>query len=537
MQNYLNSVTNTNGVAISGATVTVLKSDGTVPILYAANGSSPYSTNVLTTDATGEYSFYAANGTYTIAVSAPGFTRQANSGIVLYDPISTPVNSGFWADTTPATVINRIRDRLFVGDGATHTGNQNAPYGSTQLATAVANWPEKNAQAIVESTNGRIGLLGVSCLVNGQTSGASIAVAGFAQASLASGTSRALYGDATLESGATAVYGAELATANRGTNTVANPYSAPAGAYGLKIAQESAIGYLLGDASTAAPQSTSPGTAAILVQAGTGAASVNQYNTGLLFYSNSLVGNDGTTGTSEAISMGKGMAINWYSGSAPILGATIRSDVTASANHDVSMIFTNDTISLNATASASSVPMLQLTRDTAGAGGVNYLTLANARTNTNSTFQVAGSDTNSGINYKTKGTGIHQFSTNATEAFRIAANPASAVNFAQVVGSATTNPVVFSFQGTDTDGDVAVRGKGVKGGQLQDGATAVKFQWNTTGIGFFAATPAAQTTGYGTPTGTGVIANFPGATATLAQCSQAIAQIIADMKKFGLYGA
>jgi hypothetical protein len=49
--------------------------------------------------------------------------------------------------------------------------------------------------------------------------------------------------------------------------------------------------------------------------------------------------------------------------------------------------------------------------------------------------------------------------------------------------------------------------------------------------------PPAQVSGFGTPTGTGVIANFPGATATLAQCSQAIAQIIKDLKAFGLYAA
>jgi hypothetical protein len=46
-----------------------------------------------------------------------------------------------------------------------------------------------------------------------------------------------------------------------------------------------------------------------------------------------------------------------------------------------------------------------------------------------------------------------------------------------------------------------------------------------------------QVTGFGTPTGAGVINNFPGATATLAQCSQAIAEIIKDLKSLGLYGA
>jgi len=43
--------------------------------------------------------------------------------------------------------------------------------------------------------------------------------------------------------------------------------------------------------------------------------------------------------------------------------------------------------------------------------------------------------------------------------------------------------------------------------------------------------------GWGTPTGTGVVANFPGASATLGQCSQAIAEIIRYMKVLGIFSA
>jgi hypothetical protein len=43
--------------------------------------------------------------------------------------------------------------------------------------------------------------------------------------------------------------------------------------------------------------------------------------------------------------------------------------------------------------------------------------------------------------------------------------------------------------------------------------------------------------GWGTPTGTGTVANFPGATATLAQCSQAIAEIIRYMKVIGIFSS
>lgn len=56
-------------------------------------------------------------------------------------------------------------------------------------------------------------------------------------------------------------------------------------------------------------------------------------------------------------------------------------------------------------------------------------------------------------------------------------------------------------------------------------------------LGINNVTPPAQVTGWGTPTGASVVANFPGATATLAQCSAVIAKLITDLKALGLYGA
>ncbi|HZR02331.1 MAG TPA: hypothetical protein VFA81_04055 [Burkholderiales bacterium] len=46
-----------------------------------------------------------------------------------------------------------------------------------------------------------------------------------------------------------------------------------------------------------------------------------------------------------------------------------------------------------------------------------------------------------------------------------------------------------------------------------------------------------QIGGYGTPTGGSRIANFPGASATLVQTSEMLAQLIADLKTHGLLGA
>lgn len=56
-------------------------------------------------------------------------------------------------------------------------------------------------------------------------------------------------------------------------------------------------------------------------------------------------------------------------------------------------------------------------------------------------------------------------------------------------------------------------------------------------VGFYGATPVVRSAGWGTPTGPAKLASFPGASATLVQCSAAIAQIITDLKSLGLYGA
>lgn len=56
-------------------------------------------------------------------------------------------------------------------------------------------------------------------------------------------------------------------------------------------------------------------------------------------------------------------------------------------------------------------------------------------------------------------------------------------------------------------------------------------------VGFNGATPPAQVTGFGAPTGASVLPNFPGASATLPQCSAAIAEILIILKSMGIIGA
>lgn len=116
---------------------------------------------------------------------------------------------------------------------------------------------------------------------------------------------------------------------------------------------------------------------------------------------------------------------------------------------------------------------------------------------------------------------------------------------------ATTTP--DSYKAAATDNTAAIRigrvsGGGIEvltGGAVTAGAaityTCRMLINSVPAFGIFsvaaANSGAAQSTGWGTPTGNAKVANFPGATATLVQCSNVIAQIITDLKAWGFYGA
>lgn len=85
MQQFFDVVQSTTGQAIPNATVTVYDSNNAIATLYSDNGVT-LKANPITTPSTGVYSFYAANGTYRLTISAVGFSSTARQGIVLYDP-------------------------------------------------------------------------------------------------------------------------------------------------------------------------------------------------------------------------------------------------------------------------------------------------------------------------------------------------------------------------------------------------------------------------------------------------------------------
>lgn len=85
MQHFQEVVTSPTGRPIVGATITVTYTDGgAAATLYSGNGTGLLGSNVLTSDANGQYAFYSYNGRYTLSIAASGYATDTLE-ISLYD--------------------------------------------------------------------------------------------------------------------------------------------------------------------------------------------------------------------------------------------------------------------------------------------------------------------------------------------------------------------------------------------------------------------------------------------------------------------
>jgi hypothetical protein len=109
MQLFTDHVQDQYGNAISGASV-LISQDGSPATIYSDNGVTPKA-NPLTTGSNGEYSFYAAGGTYipTVTTSAGSLVSHA---VTLFDPEDLAADTGSalvgYGDTTVADHLTAI---------------------------------------------------------------------------------------------------------------------------------------------------------------------------------------------------------------------------------------------------------------------------------------------------------------------------------------------------------------------------------------------------------------------------------------------
>ena len=85
MQKYINNIVTSNLAPVAGASVTVNVLGGSAATIYSDNGVTT-TANPLVTDSNGNFSFYAADGRYSLSISGTGILPYTVNDILLEDP-------------------------------------------------------------------------------------------------------------------------------------------------------------------------------------------------------------------------------------------------------------------------------------------------------------------------------------------------------------------------------------------------------------------------------------------------------------------
>jgi len=129
------------------------------------------------------------------------------------------------------------------------------------------------------------------------------------------------------------------------------------------------------------------------------------------------------------------------------------------------------------------------------ASAVNYVQVTGAATTGLPQISAQGSDTNPGLLYITKGIGEHRFASNASGGniqFRVR-HTASAVNYGTVTGAAAGASPEFAVLGSDTNIDLTLTPKGT--GVVRTSGTGIRLYGSSSGyVGLQAAAAAGSTT-------------------------------------------
>jgi hypothetical protein len=247
----------------------------------------------------------------------------------------------FWSNQ--GGILNRLNDRLFVGGNTNvNDGNDNAHNLSKDWLEQLVRYSTSNAQIAALSQIGSIGLLGASRMSDGAPSNFGLGVAGFcvndqitAPTTLLT-TCAAGYFEARRSMGAYSsniITGVEIDAIE--LNDVSNPVR-PYGGVGVPGMSNALWLAAGGSVEGARPASLALGIV----------PNSQPFLSGIMFYKAALSGDDGTTGTAEAIAFAKGHQINWYEPKTGTVAATIRSDA-ADATGPVGIVFGANLMTLN----------------------------------------------------------------------------------------------------------------------------------------------------------------------------------------------
>lgn len=106
MQQYQNVLQDKFGNVIVGASVAVYVYGTTTPAtIYSGNGTGLLPSNTVTTSSLGEFAFYAANGRYSLSITATNFVAESYSDFILYDPADIGAVAASGVAFTPFSTI------------------------------------------------------------------------------------------------------------------------------------------------------------------------------------------------------------------------------------------------------------------------------------------------------------------------------------------------------------------------------------------------------------------------------------------------
>jgi len=143
MQKYQDQVWGDNGKPLGGALIKVLNYPAlTIASIYATNGGSPIAGQI-TADTNGRYSFYVADGHYSIQIAMSGYATVQIDDILLDDTIADNATvAALTAETTRAETAEGLlapkASPTFTGTVVipSATANSTSPIQATQLAAS-----------------------------------------------------------------------------------------------------------------------------------------------------------------------------------------------------------------------------------------------------------------------------------------------------------------------------------------------------------------------------------------------------------------
>lgn len=354
-------------------------------------------------------------------------------------------DNGFWPDVTPTAQICRMRDRLFINDGAAFTGNRYGTQGGfVPDGPSGASWAPRDSMLFVASDSGNLAVTGFTSNENLDPADptATIGVSGFVINNKISRSAWALYADIQHETG-TSSYGLEVAGKNKGGNSVPTPYGLGSGVYGVWLAGGGDPVY------GGAP--TNPSTAGVVLK-----KNGSTWNVGIVFEDEAITGTDGTTGTGVAIALAKGHELQWYKPDTS-KGLTIRGDQNTGESQFF-IIGESNAVNL---AGSGELPVAKFLGQ---ASSVNYFEFLPALTGNLVMLRAAGSDTNIGIQFRVKGTQSVRFQSQNSglyDEFRVGGINSAPVNFLRAYGTNSgAGTAVLDAIGSDTNISIRLVPKG-----------------------------------------------------------------------------